>query len=97
MKKQRTHIKEKIADAVALPKDITLNLPKVTLYGSKEIYIENYKGIIEFSEEVVRVNTSVHIIKITGKNLILKNITDEEILFSGETSMLNLHIRRVKL
>ena len=84
MKKQRTHIKEKIADAVALPKDITLNLPKVTLYGSKEIYIENYKGIIEFSEEVVRVNTSVHIIKITGKNLILKNITDEEILFSGE-------------
>ena len=35
-----------IAEKFDLPKDVVLNLPKITIIGNNEIIIENHKGII---------------------------------------------------
>ena len=51
--------------------------------GNREISIENYKGIIEYENDLLRVNTSVFIIKIEGKNLEIKNISDDELVVNG--------------
>lgn len=66
-----------------LPKEALMNYPLVTLTGKEEAMIENYKGIIEYSEEKVRLNTSVGILRIEGKNLLLKQVTSENILVLG--------------
>jgi len=50
-------IKKGIADLLELPRDIVLDLPKITLLGNLQLYIENHKGIIEYSTSLVRVNT----------------------------------------
>ncbi len=87
MKKINTrHIKKTITSMFELPKEIVFNLPLINVIGNEEINIENYKGIIEYNLERVRINTSCGIIKIEGKKLLLKQITAENISVTGSIS-----------
>ncbi len=84
MKKNRDNIRNVMSEILELPKDIMLGLPKVTMIGKLEIYIENHKGIIEYSKEIIRINTSLGVLKITGKEMNIKNIITEEVSIIGE-------------
>ena len=43
-----------------------------------------YKGIIEYSKEIIRINTSEGVLKISGKAMDIKNIITEEVVIRGE-------------
>ena len=45
-----------------LPIEVTTNIPKITITGFDQIMIENYMGIIEYEEYLVKINTSIGII-----------------------------------
>lgn len=77
------NIRKKITNMLELPKEIVLNLPLISVTGNEEIVIENYKGIIEYNEERIRINTSCGIIRIEGKSLHLKRITAENMTING--------------
>lgn len=77
-------VKEKIIDALDLPKDIVLDLPRMVLTGNRELYIENYRGIVEYTDTLIRLNTSANMIKVTGEGLNIKHIASEEITLSGK-------------
>ena len=81
--KKKMQIKSKITSLFELPTEVMLNLPLISITGSELVTIENYKGVIEYSEERVRINTSSGILKIEGKSLTLKQITAEEITVKG--------------
>ena len=83
-KGKKDNIKNMVSEVLELPKDIMLGLPKVTMVGKMEVHIENHKGIIEYSKEIIRINTSDGILKITGKNMDIKNIIIEEVRIIGE-------------
>ncbi len=76
-------IKKGIADLLELPRDIVLDLPKITMVGNLQLYIENHKGIIEYSTGMVRVNTKTGILVVTGAELVLRTIVVEEIIIVG--------------
>lgn len=82
-------IREKISNAFELPKDIVLDVSKVIIIGTGQVTIENHKGIIEYSEELIRVNTGSGIMKLSGRNLIIKYIFQEEITITGEIQSIN--------
>ena len=79
-------IREKLAEMLELPKEIVMNIPKMTMIGNKDLIIENYKGIIEYDGNRIRINTGSGIIKITGDSMTIKEITSEDILVSGNIS-----------
>lgn len=81
--KPKANIKEKVSEMLELPREIVLDIPKLVFVGNKELSIENYKGIIEYSENIIRINTNTHMLKITGYNLEIKTITEEEVLVNG--------------
>ncbi|WZL74634.1 sporulation protein YqfC [Clostridiaceae bacterium 35-E11] len=83
MKSRTKDIKESVSDLLELPKDIMLDLPRVTLLGNLQVYIENHKGIIEYSKNRIRINTKNGIFRITGKDLLIKTIITEEIIICG--------------
>ncbi|QEK12359.1 sporulation protein YqfC [Crassaminicella thermophila] len=83
MKSRTKEIKESVAELLELPKDIMLDLPRITLLGNLQLYIENHKGIIEYSKLKIRVNTKSGVIRITGKDLSIKTIITEEIIICG--------------
>lgn len=81
-----TKIKKKITAMLELPKEIVLDLPLVSMIGSEELSIENYKGIVEYTDDRLRISTSCGILKIEGRRLCLKQITAERISVTGSIS-----------
>lgn len=84
MGKRGHKIREKLSDTFELPKDIVLDVSKIVIIGTGQITVENHKGLIEYSEELIRINTGSGIMKLCGRNLIIKNIIQEEITITGE-------------
>jgi len=82
--KNEVNLKEKITEVLELPKEIVLNVPKLTIMGNSDIMIENYKGIVEYEQNRVRINTAIGVIKITGNMLTIREITSEDIMVIGD-------------
>ncbi len=76
-------VKEKLSDALELPKDITMDISRMVILGREDIVIENHKGIIDYSEERISINTGIGTIVINGNHLIIKSIVQEEIVLKG--------------
>lgn len=84
MKKKSYKIKETLSNALELPKDLVLDVAKVTLVGSNNVTVENHKGILEYNEDQIRVNTCSGVLIIMGSSLNIKSILQEEITITGE-------------
>lgn len=82
-KKDSVTMREKVAKLLELPEDVISDRPKITTVGGKEVFVENYSSIIEFTGERVRINTKYGIITITGKNMKIREITSEDIIIFG--------------
>ncbi len=80
---QPVSFKEKVTNMLELPKEVILNFPVISMVGNEELHIENYKGILEYDTERIRIYTSNGIIRIEGRALSLKTMTMEEILIKG--------------
>ena len=76
-------LREKLADAVDISKDVILDTALIRMIGSRELTIENYKGIVEYTERCIRVKTKQNMLKVTGTNLEIKTITQELLYITG--------------
>lgn len=76
-------IRETVADAWGLPKDVIMNMPKLSVGGNREIYIENYKGILEYTSEEIRLSTTIGVVRIIGKSLKIEKVRLTDIFISG--------------
>lgn len=76
------------AESFEIPQDALLNLPRITMIGDAQFYLENHRGIIEYSSERIRVSVLGGSLEITGKDMILKNIKPDEIAIHGTISQL---------
>lgn len=76
-------IKNKITAMLDLPKEIVFNLPIITMIGSEDINISNYKGIIEYNSELIRISAGQGVIRLEGARLVLKQITSDGVAISG--------------
>jgi len=79
----RKRMKSKITELLELPKEIVMNMPRITMIGNNDMIIENYKGIIEYEENRIRLNTGVGPVAITGTDLVIREITSEDVIVSG--------------
>ncbi len=75
---------ENMVDFFELPKELFFNLPRVTLIGNIQLYLENYNGIIEYSADLLRLKIKSGEIMIKGKNLVIKHFVDERIFIEGD-------------
>lgn len=81
---ERKKWRENIADFFELPKEVLMNLPRVTLIGNIQLYLENYAGIIEYNQEILRLSIRGGEIVIRGSELVIKNFFSEEIYVEGK-------------
>ena len=78
----------KFGKLLELPEEITSNEPKVTIMGFSKMLIENYKGILDYQEFFIRINTYTGIININGFNLSLSEMTGEDITIIDTTGII---------
>lgn len=75
--------KEQVVDSLKLPKDLLLGASIVTLTGNYEAWIENYKGIMEYSDTFIVLQGKACQICIEGKRLSIDYYTNEDMKISG--------------
>ena len=77
------HRKELVVESLKLPKDSLLGASIVTLTGNTEVFVENYKGIIEYTREKIRLQTKNCQVTVQGKQLVVEYYTNEEMKIKG--------------
>lgn len=88
--KRDSKVINKFNEILDMPKEVVSNVPKLTITGFEELLVENYKGILEYEDFFVRVNTYIGIININGFNLVLENMNDENIIIKGKIESIEI-------
>ena len=75
--------KEKISTVLSIPSEVIADVPRIIFDSNKKVYIENFKGISEYSNECIRINTAGYIITLLGENLEMKSMTGDDVTIEG--------------
>lgn len=86
---KRQEWKEKAAEMSGVPKDVAMGLPILTITGTNDLCVENYRGMTEYTDQIIRLRSKSGQIKITGKKLEVIYYTNDEMKIHG-------HIRTIE-
>lgn len=67
----------------SLPQDVIRKCAIVTLMGKTQLYIENFKTILEYDNEIVKIRTFDGVVVALGTNLKIQYYNSEEIKITG--------------
>ena len=84
MKRKKAKKYSKLDSLLEIPREVVSSDVKITINGFDEIFIENYKNILEYQEVLIKINTFEGSITIYGFNLKLEQMTDEDIKVIGK-------------
>lgn len=83
LKKWRLRARTILTNYFALPSDVVLELPRITLIGQLHLYIENHKGLIVYSKTELKLKTNNGFVQIKGTDFTIKKMLHDEILLEG--------------
>ena len=79
----REGLLERTAEAVA-------GVPRLELVGTRELRMENHKGILAYGTEEIHISGGSYIVKVTGEALELRAMTGLELLITGHITGVQL-------
>lgn len=82
-KKDKTSKKELFMESLQLPRDICEGALRVTLTGNSEAWIENYRGILEYTEGMILLQARTCQVCFEGTRLTVDYYTNEDMKISG--------------
>jgi sporulation protein YqfC len=81
------------ATILDLPQDVVLDLPRVTMVGGLQLTIENHRGVLHFSPNLLRLAMTGGEMEVSGQDLIIRNIGAEEVFVEG--TILGIQLRQI--
>ncbi len=85
-------LKDRVSEIAGLPKDVTMGMSIIRIIGHHELYIENYRGILEYSDTNLRILTKMGQICITGARLEIVYYNNDEMKIEGVFE--NIYLKR---
>lgn len=82
-REETARLKDIFASAANMPKDVVLGASVITVLGNMEVCVENYRGIIEYTDCLIRVQAKGKQIRIAGKHLKIEYYTNDEMKITG--------------
>ncbi len=83
-KKNQNPAKEMLINNLGLPRDVCTGAVRITLTGNREAWIENYRGILEYTEHTILLQTKTCQVCLEGKRLTIDYYTNEDMKISGD-------------
>lgn len=71
-------------ETLGLPPEIMFKLPLIMMVGDKSLILENHLGILEYNRERIRIRLIKGELTLLGQNMMIRNISLEEIQINGE-------------
>lgn len=87
----KKNLKARITDAAGMPKDVLLGVPILSIAGQSEACIENYRGILEYTDKLIRIQTKLGKIHVIGRNLQIEFYTNDEMKIVGHIAVIEFH------
>ena len=78
--------KEAFTESLRLPRDVMLGASILTLIGDTELLVENYRGILEYTQECILLQGKHSRIRIEGCCLKIVYYTNEDMKIAGKIS-----------
>lgn len=76
--------KESIKDALDIPQALNPSLPHIEAEGNREIAVDCCKGILEYTEDRIKLNAGSLIITFSGSNIEIKVYSDIQTVIAGD-------------
>lgn len=81
--KEESRLKNKMIESAELPRDVVMGMPVLTMIGQSELSLENYRGILEYTDTLVRILTRAGQIKVSGRGIHVAYYTNDEMKITG--------------
>lgn len=82
--KKKENASLSVARALDVPLDVICDVPRIEFMGQSSVNIENFRGILDYSESCIKINTTVGIVEISGEEILIESITDEGVIAKGK-------------
>lgn len=83
MKRKLGDLTGRIGDSLDIPKDLSYRESVLTLTGSRELFIENYRCIQRYQDTCILLLSKENKIQIEGTKLMIVYYTDVEMKITG--------------
>ena len=80
---QKLTVPQKAATLLEVPLSAFGGVPNLELTGNRELTVEGCKGVLEYDEDVVKLNLGKMILQVSGRDLNIKGITDDSAVLEG--------------
>ncbi len=74
---------ENLGSALEMPAGTLTKGAQVVLSSNKEAMVEGCKGVLEYSEELIRLSTGSSIIRFMGRDLEIKSLSPGQAVIKG--------------
>jgi sporulation protein YqfC len=75
-------------ELLELPKDALLDVPRVTLIGGLQAYVENFQSVVQFSDKQLRLQLTKGQLVIQGTTLEIKRILGDQVMIEGNIDLI---------
>ena len=79
-----------VMDSLDLPADLAAGVRRMELVGDRQFYMEQHRGVLRYSTEVIDIAAANMTVRITGRELQLLALTDRELRISGTITAIEL-------
>lgn len=73
----------RLVDALELPSDLLIDVPRVTVVGGLQVTVENHRGLVSYQPEQVSIAVAGGIVRIAGEDLEIGVIQAHEVTVTG--------------
>ena len=77
-----------MAAGLGIPREVYAGAAIVTYFGNHCLYVENHKGIIEYTSESIKIQARPCKIQITGTDLVIAFYTTDELKVVGRIAQI---------
>ena len=79
-------VRERLAGSFDTAKEVILDFARIEMLGNRELTVENYKSIVEYTEKEIILLANPNRIRICGTELEIKSIAKEMLYVTGKFS-----------
>ena len=74
---------ERAAEMLDLPADAVAGVSSVEIIGNREMLVENHRGIVEYTDTEIKINTDKAILRIMGSGLAVTSMNASQLKLTG--------------
>jgi len=89
VRKSPNKLTSNVVESLQVPKDLAFGSVIATITGQSEAFIENYRGIIEYTDSKIKLQTKTCKMELVGKGLNIEYYTNDEMKITGYINQIN--------